>query len=64
MSEAKELIMTVSPNSPESRWVALGDNDAIISEGRTPNEVMERAKRLSNNFILMFVPIEGASYIF
>jgi hypothetical protein len=64
MQNVKDLTMTICPQSADSRWVALDTNDVIISEGKTPVEVSEKAKEKTDNFMLMFVPVKGASYIF
>ena len=59
-----DITITIKPKNPESRWVALDEDNNIISEGKTPNEVIEAAKQKNNNFSVMFVPIEGNTYIF
>ena len=59
-----EIPLVVSPKSSETRWVALGQNDEIISEGKTPNEAIEEAKKVTEDYTLMFVPIEGKTYFF
>ncbi len=64
MNTTDEITMTVLPQNPESRWVALDSNDMIISEGKNPNEVIVDAQTKSDNFFMMFIPIEGNTYIF
>lgn len=64
MTNHKDMSMVVSPQSKDSRWVALDSNDKIISEGKTPNEVLVSAKKIADNFFLMFVPLEGNTYVF
>lgn len=59
-----EMPLVVSAKSPDSRWVALDNNNAIISEGKTPNEAIQEAKKVTDDFALMFVPVEGNTYIF
>ena len=61
-SESTSLV--VSPKSPETRWVALGNNDSIISEGKTPGEAIEEAKKVTEDYTLMFVPMEGSACFF
>jgi hypothetical protein len=56
--------ITISPKNPESNWITVDDNGKTISEGETPNETIERAKKISDNFSLIFVPKEGKTYIF
>lgn len=62
--ETQELEIKV--NNPESRWIALDfiDSNIVISEGKTPEEAEEKAKSLGKDFILMFVPKKGETYIF
>ena len=50
--------LVVLPKNPETRWVALGDDDAIISEGKTPDEAIEKAKEIAENYTLLYVPME------
>ena len=59
-----EQPMVVSPKSPHTRWVALDKNDKIISEGKTPSEAIEEAKKVTEDYTLVFVPIEGKTYFF
>lgn len=62
--ETTPAAMSVCPKSEDSRWVALNDKNAIISEGKTPVEARDLAQKISEKFSLMFVPIKGATYIF
>jgi hypothetical protein len=65
MSKDKEEVRPIDiPKRPEARWVALDKHDQIISEGKTPSEVLTKAKLLASDFILMFVPAQGNIYIF
>ena len=64
MQEVSNISMMVSPQSPDSRWVALDINDKIISEGRTSEEAISLANKLTNDYFLMFIPIEGNTYVF
>ena len=64
MKEPKDLTLTVSPSSPDSRWIALDESDNLISEGKTPEEASALAKKITDVFFLMFVPKQGVSYIF
>jgi hypothetical protein len=61
---ADDNTITITPKNPESRWVALDENDNIISEGKTPEEVIKEAKKKSADYFLMFIPEEGNTYIF
>lgn len=51
------------PKSNASRWVALDFNDKPVAEGNNPDEVRKIAEKLTKDFILVFVPIQGASYV-
>ena len=64
MRKSKEFTVTVNPKSPDSRWVALDFKNELISEGKTPEEATEKAKIITDKFLLMFVPKTGVSYIF
>jgi hypothetical protein len=59
-----DITITISPKNPESRWVALDQDNKILSEGKTPGEAIEAAKETGKEFTLMFVPLEGNTYIF
>lgn len=65
MNDTEDIApITVSPKSPETRWVALDQKNEIISEGKTPAEAIEQAKKITDNYTLMFVPLEGNTYFF
>lgn len=64
MNKIKEDGLTISPTKPDTKWVALNNADEIIAEGKTPEETMEKAKKISNDFSLVFTPLEGNTYIF
>jgi hypothetical protein len=59
-----DITITITPKNPESRWVTLDEDNNILSEGKTPGEAIEAAKKIGRSFILMFVPLEGNTYIF
>lgn len=59
-----DITITITPKNPESRWVALGEDNNIISEGKTPEEVIEAAKKTDKAFTLMFIPLEDNTYFF
>ena len=59
-----DITLTITPKSPDSRWVALDDDNKIISEGKTPDETIELANQTGKNFALMFVPVEGNTCFF
>ena len=56
--------VVVSPKSPDTRWVTLDENYKIISEGKTPDEAVDEAKKTTQDYTLMFVPVEGHTYFF
>lgn len=56
--------ITISPNDSKTKWVALDLNNKIIAEGEDPNVVIDSAKKVTDNFTIMFVPIKGNTYIF
>ncbi len=58
-----DITINITPKSPESRWVTLADDNTIISEGKTAGEAIELANETGKTFTLMFVPIEGNTYI-
>jgi hypothetical protein len=62
----KDLDLVIKPKNPDSRWVALDlfDDDKIIAEGIDPSDVTEKAKITGKQFMLMFVPNQGETYIF
>lgn len=64
MQETNTITMVVSPKNPDSRWVALDFNNSIISEGKTPQEVKVMADEKAKEYFLMFVPVEGNTYVF
>ena len=57
-------MLTITPHNPKTRWVALDNNDKIISEGETPVIVSEDARKKTNDFSIMFIPTAGNTYIF
>ncbi len=59
-----DITITITPKSPDSRWVTLDDDNNIISEGKTPEEAIELAKKAGKSYTLMFVPMQGNTYIF
>jgi|GEM_PF-2356035 len=61
---ADDITLVVSPQRPETRWVTLDNNNSIISEGKTPGEAIERAKEVTDEFTLLFVPLEDNTYFF
>ena len=64
MKKSKDLVFSVNPKSHDSCWVALDIDSKLISEGKTPEEATDKAKRITDIFFLMFVPKQGVSYIF
>jgi predicted RNase H-like HicB family nuclease len=59
-----DITITITPKNPESRWVTLDEENRIISEGKTPDEAIEAAKKTNQSYTVMFVPKEGNTYIF
>jgi len=59
-----DITITITPKSTESRWVTLDQDNNIISEGKTPGDAIEEAKKTGKAFTVMFVPLEGNTYIF
>jgi hypothetical protein len=59
-----DITITITPKNPDSRWVTLDEDNNIISEGKTPGEAIEAAKKTDKAFTVMFVPLEGNTYIF
>jgi len=64
MDCTNDIAMIVTPKNPDSRWVALDSNDKVISEGINPSEVISEANKISNDYFIMYLPIEGNTYIF
>ncbi len=59
-----DTIIIPKPTNPDSRWMTLDENDNLLSEGKTPEEAIKIAKDKTDNFIVLFVPKEGSTYIF
>jgi predicted RNase H-like HicB family nuclease len=59
-----DITITITPKNPDSRWVTLDEDNNIISEGKTPGEAIEMAKETGKAFTVMFIPLEGNTYIF
>lgn len=59
-----DITITITPKSPDSRWVTLDEHNNILSEGKTPGEAIELANKTGQTFTVMFVPLEGNTYIF
>lgn len=56
--------ITIRPKNHNSRWVTLDENNKIISEGETPEYAITKAKESGKSYTLMFIPLEGNTYIF
>ena len=56
--------ITITTKNPESRWVAVDERGDYISEGKTPQDAITLAKKITEYFSLIFVPKEGNTYIF
>ncbi len=59
-----DITITVKPKNPDSNWVTVDERGNMISEGTTPAEAIEKAKKITDNFSVIFVPKEGNTYIF
>ncbi len=59
-----DITLVVSPQSPDTRWVAIDEDNIIISEGKTPDETIKKAKETGKEFTLMFVPKADNTYFF
>jgi predicted RNase H-like HicB family nuclease len=63
MHTDNDIEITVKPKNPDSNWVAVDENGTMISEGKTPAEALDAAKKVCDNFSLIFVPKEWNTYI-
>lgn len=63
-SNTEDITLVVSPKSPDTRWVAIDENDSIIAEGKTPGEAIKKAKEIGGAYTLMFVPEVDNTYFF
>lgn len=63
-NQVEDYTITITPKKPDSNWVTVDENGKMIAEGKTPAEVIEIAKKVTDNFSVIFVPKEGESYIF
>lgn len=63
-TEKEETILMVSPEHPETRWVALNSENIIIAEGKVPEEAIAKAKTITDDFVIMFIPDEENNYVF
>lgn len=54
---------TPMPKNKASRWVAVDFDDKIIAEGINPDEVRKEALKVTDKFMIAFVPISGATYV-
>jgi hypothetical protein len=59
-----DITITITPKSSESRWVTLDEDNNILSEGKVPGDAIEKARETGKSFTVMFVPLEGNTYIF
>ncbi len=63
-NETDDITITITPKNPDSKWVAIDENNNVIAEGIEASEVIKEAKKKNVEFTLMFVPKEGSSYLF
>ena len=64
MQELEDITITITPQNPETRWVAIDKDNNIISEGKTAGDAIKDAKKTGKEFTLMFIPLKGNTYIF
>ena len=57
----KEL--KIETKSDDSRWAALDFNNKLIAEGKTPEEAIEKAEKITDKYALMFIPEKNITYI-
>jgi hypothetical protein len=62
--EENDIITIPKPKSPDSRWITIDNEGNLISEGKTPEEAINKAKKITEDFNVLFVPMEGSTYIF
>lgn len=55
-------ISTITENE-DSRWITVDIDNNKISEAPTPNEAIILAEAVSKDFMLVFVPVPGETYI-
>jgi len=63
-NNAYDTVTMPKPNNPQSRWMTIDQSENLISEGLTPEEAVQKAKAITDNFIIVFVPLENSTYIF
>lgn len=59
-----DTIIMPKPSNPDSRWMTVDEDGNLISEGKTPEEVIKFAKEKTDNFTVLFIPKKGSTYIF
>lgn len=59
-----ETVLTISPKSPETKWVALNNEDKIIAEEKIPEEAINKAKKITDDFVIVFIPSKENNYVF
>jgi predicted RNase H-like HicB family nuclease len=64
MKVAEDITISITPKNPNSNWVTVDEHGKVISEGKTPAEAIENAKKITEDFSVIFVPKEGNTYIF
>jgi hypothetical protein len=63
MNNTAEKSLSFTIDNLSSRWVTVDLDNKKISEAPTPEEAIRLAKDITKDFILVFVPIDGATYI-
>jgi hypothetical protein len=64
MKQTNNSTFRVSPKSEDSCWVALDFNHKIIAEDKDPVKVNNKAKKVTSNYIMSFIPKAGVTHIF
>jgi hypothetical protein len=54
--------MVIEPKNEDTRWITLDVNDRIVSEGRTPEEAMEKAN--GKKVFLMYIGERNVSWTY
>jgi hypothetical protein len=57
--------ITINPQNPDSDYAAIDIIDkSIIAEGTTIKEVIAKADKAGDAYVLMFLPKKGQTYIY
>jgi len=64
IKKEENSVFFINPRNENSRWVACSFGGKILVEGENPNDVIKNVKKITNDYILTFIPVKGASYVF